>query len=169
MLVVTLICFSCNKNDVDTPPGIATHPESNEQKRNEATWIKDESKATWLMRLLFFTGHSIEVCGGQCVKILGEFGHIDCRGFGDACSNVTRAHLSMDESGNYTLILEDPDIFGEYLEFDFPSRSLFITNPQNATELWLNIQEQLLVRENFELSFKIQDVWFSEDPELDNP
>jgi hypothetical protein len=168
LLIVALICFSCNKNDVTPPPDIT--PESDEIKRNEATLIYDDSKNIfgWIYKLKIFKGHTIDQCGGKCIKIFGTYGHIDCRGFGNVCEYTAKAQLTQNEDGTYTLILEDADDLGQFLEFDFPDRSLFITNPQNAKELWLNIGEQLLVRENYELPFKIENVWFSEEQELDN-
>jgi len=167
MFILTFIFFSCNKTDVITSPDLKNNSESDTQKLNEATWTCDNNSKSWFLKLLFLAGHTIDKCGGKCVKIFGEYGHIDCRGFGDACANAVAARLEMDENGYY-LVLTDPDALGEYLEFDFPDRSLFITNPQNNTDLWLNIQEQVLSRESFELPFIIHEVWFSENPELEN-
>jgi hypothetical protein len=164
-----VIFLSCNKLDVITPPATNGNPGGDDLKRNEATWVYDNNSKKWLMRLLYFSGHEITQCGNACVKVLGEWGHIDCRGFGDACASSKKVSLSSNGDGFYTLTLEDPFGFGEDLEYQFPERSFFVTNPQNSKELWLNIHEQLLVRDSLNLPFIIQDAWFSEEQELENP
>jgi hypothetical protein len=163
MFIVALIFFSCKKNDVITPHDII---EDTKTKQNEATWVYDHDSKGWLMRLLFLCGHDISLCGGACMKILGEYGHIDCRGFGDACANSVRARIEIDENDNYFLVILDLDVWGDDLEYLFPDRSFYITNPQDNTELWLNVNEQILLREATDLPFIIEEVWFSEEPEL---
>jgi hypothetical protein len=163
---LALIFFSCNKLEVITLPEIS---DNSNQRRNEAAWVYDSNSKNWLLKLCYFCGHEISQCGNACIKILGEWGHIDCRGFGDACANNVKAFLSYDGDGVYTLTIEDPYALGEDLEYQFPERSFFITNPQNAEELWLNIQEQLLVRDSNNLPFTIHDVWLSEEQDLENP
>ena len=159
------ICFSCNKLDVITPPEIS---DNDNQKRNEATWIFDNNSKGWFLKLLYFSGHDISQCGGKCIKAFGDYGHIDCRGFGDACANAVRAIISSNGDGFYTITFEDAEEFGDDLEYLFPDRSFFITNPQNPEELWLNIQEQLLLRDSLNHPFIVYDAWFSEEQELEN-
>jgi len=164
ILFIALICFACNKHE-----NVAQITEKeNHTTQQTATWIYAQDAKTWLMKLLFLTGHDVTVCGGKCMKLFGEYGHIDCRGFGNACSNTVVGRLVRDEEDNYYLILTEHEALGDYLEYHFPDRSLFITNPQNNTELWINIHEQILCRDSAGMPFIIQDIWFSEEPELDN-
>lgn len=146
-----------------------------EKKQNEATWMSYENKdldgGPWF-RLKFLVGHTAAQCGGGCIRIFGTTFHIDCVGFGEICNHTVNAELSKSEeksdSDYYTLTLEGADDLGKFLEYSFSDRTFFITNPQNNTELWLNIPEQVLVRKDFEDLFIIHNVWFSEAPELEN-
>jgi hypothetical protein len=165
---IIFIANSCKKNEVITSSG----NESNDDlKQNTATWISggDGHSKWWLFNLTIKIGHLASDCGNSCVKIFGHLGHIDCRGFGHVCNHIAVARLIQDSGGVFMLVLEDPDAFGYDLDFQFPDRTLFITNPQNNTDLWLNIPEQTLLRDNNGIPFVIQDIWFSEEPELENP
>jgi len=171
MLMLTFFFFSCNKSEMIFTPESSLNVENDDQKQNEATWIStDDAKFKWLMKLKIFVGHTVDQCGNACIKIFGKYGHIDCVGVGHVCNHKVDVRLSICENytEHYTLTLIDPDGLGEFLEFPFPDRSLFITNPVTNTELWLNIPEQLLVRRNLGDSMVIHNAWFSERPELEN-
>ena len=166
--VFTFIFFSCSKNETASSSDPLSNNENDDLKRNEATWVSsDPSKGLPQIKIKIFIGHTVNDCGGTCVKIFGVPGHIDCRGFGNACDRTGTAQLSS-QGGTITLTFTDPDALGAFLDFDFPDRSLFITNPLNSNELWLNIPEQLLIKDSEEDVFVIHDLWFSENPELEN-
>jgi len=166
--VFTFIIFSCSKNEIASSSDSFPDTENDDPKRNEATWVSSNHSKDLGFRIKIFIGHTVSECGNKCVKIFGEYGHIDCRGFGNVCNYTFSAQLS-NQGGTPMLIISDPDTFGEFLDFHFPDRSLFITNPQNSNELWLNIPEQLLVKEGEEGTFVIHNIWFSEEAELENP
>jgi len=174
MFAIVFFASSCNKNDVITSSGLLTNNESNDEpKQNVATWISsNENHAKfWYMKISISIGHNASDCGNKCVKLLGEQGHADCRGFGNICSKIVDVGVEYSSGQNgegIILTLFDTDVFGETLDFDFPERTFFITNPQNNTDLWLNIPEQLLLRDSIGLPFVIRDIWFSEEPELEN-
>ena len=104
------------------------------------------------------------------MKIFGQFAHMDCRGYGNICKLGFQAEFETinNPDNEIILIVSDIDSLGQDLEYPFPNRTLFITNPQNNTDLWLNIPEQILTREDLEQNFIIYDAWFSEEPELEN-
>jgi len=162
------IAFSCNKSDLVFVP---LETNNNDTKRNEATWETSQDNAKgWLAKLKIYIGHTADQCGGKCMKIFGEYLHLDCRGYGNVCNMNSKSILSIGENEEELIltIIDEDIFFGESLEFSFPDRSLYITNPQNSTDLWLNIPEQLLVRENADEDFIIHNVWFSENQELEN-
>jgi len=162
---MAFIMLSCNKSEVITS---SENEGDNNLQRNEATWIsKGDQSKLWWFRIKFLIGHTATDCGNKCVKIFGEFGHIDCMGFGNICNRSVTATL-VQEGGCFKLVLDDPDGLGEDLDFSMPDRSLYITNPLNSTDLWLNIPEQTLLRDNNGVPFEILDIWFSEEPELEN-
>jgi len=166
VLVLAFIVFSCTKNESVLPPDI--NPEANDVKRSEATWIAsgDRSNAPWF-KLKFFLGHTAEQCGGKCMMIFGQNYHVDCRGIGYICEYDPKARIIEGENDRWTLILMDEvELMG--LDFAFPDRSLFITNPQNNYDRWLNIPEQILMFDTNLMQVIIQDAWFSEEQELEN-
>jgi len=163
VFIFSFTFFSCSKNEI----GSFTNTENDNPKRNEATWISSNHSKGLDIKIKIFVGHTASECGGKCIKIFGEYGHADCRGFGNTCNLTTSAHFS-NQNGAFVLILTDPNAFGAFLDFHFPDRSLFITNPQNSNELWLNIPEQLLIKDDEEDVFIIHDIWFSEEAELEN-
>jgi len=170
LFAIFIITFSCNKNDTKISSTVVSDNEGNDNFReNEATWITsgEANSKWWLLKIVMRIGHTIDQCGGKCVKIFGELGHIDCRGYGNVCNHVVIAQL-VQSTGGLMLVLEDPDSFGDDLDFFLPDRTFYITNPLNNSDLWLNIPEQVLTRTNSELPFEILDIWFSEEPELEN-
>jgi len=170
-IVAIFFFFSCKKIETNPAPEPTSSVESVEETRNEATWISsDNSKhLSGTMSLSLFLGHTASQCGGSCIKILGVWTHLDCRGFGNVCKNMVKCSLSTDEeTGEVILTITDSDALGADFDFDFPDRSLFITNPLNNTDFWLNIPEQVLLRENEEEPFIIHNIWFSEEQELEN-
>jgi len=168
LFAIVLIAFSCNKREI-TSSDLSSEDDNNEQKQNVATWItsnEGQSKAMGL-QISFLIGHTAAQCGNSCVKIFGQLGHIDCRGFGYICNHIASVRL-VDDGGVLKLVFDDPDDLGDDLDFLFPDRTLQITNPQNNKDFWLNIPEQLLLRNSNNIPFEILDIWFSEEPELEN-
>ncbi|MDR2972686.1 MAG: hypothetical protein LBU83_12305 [Bacteroidales bacterium] len=169
VFLLTVSFVACNKNEIVSSTDLLSNRESDEKIQNEATWISLGPEKGLGVGFKIFLGHSVKDCGGSCIKILGEYGHIDCVGFGNVCKQKGSAYYFEDgEEEGGVLVLVEATTFGDYLEYPFPNRSLFITNPLNNTDLWLNIPKQNLVRNDFEESFMLYNVWFSEDPELEN-
>jgi len=166
--MAAMIC-SCNKSDVISFQDFSSKKENDDLKRNEATWSSLGPEKLWGLNFRLFLGHTVEQCGGKCVKFFGQYGHVDCRGFGNVCNLKVSAYYSVSQNPDYvTLTLTDVDALGTDLEYPFPERSFYITNPQNNTELWLNIPEQTLERTNTAEPFVIENIWFSEEQELEN-
>ena len=170
LFAIVLIALSCNKSEVPIPFDSFLENENNDDLRqNEATWAtsSEENTKFWFLKIKISIGHTPADCGNKCVKILGELGHIDCRGFGNVCNHIVNARV-IQSDGNLKLVLENPEDLGMDLDFLLPDRTLFITNPLNNADLWLNIPEQVLWRDNHGVPFEILDIWFSEEPELEN-
>ena len=142
----------------------------NNQKQNEATWIHRNDGSKGLpISLKFVIGHTANQCGNACMMIFGQLVHVDCRGFGNICNHTVSAEVFDDLVNNeLTLKIIGDDIFGEFEIFPFPDRCFYITNPQNNLELWLNIPEQVLLKDSSGTEIVIYDAWFYEEPELEN-
>jgi len=163
-LFFSFIVFSCNKKEIISPFDL-----NNDPKLNEASWIfgGEYSKGSWL-NLKFFIGHTAEQCGNKCLMIFGQNYHADCRGFGNICNYNFSAEIFEYLYNEFILVLWDIDELEELEIFSLPDRSLYITNPQNNSDLWLNIPEQILVKDSTLMQFVIQNIWFSDEPELEN-
>ena len=169
VLAISIIASSCTKNETTVSSDLPPNDESADQNQNEATWISlnKGTDAYVGFSIKVAVGHTSSECGGECIKFLGQCFHLDCRGFGSTCT--LNGKVMMDSATNsYTLTTIDYFMFGETLDFQFPDRSLLITNPQNSTDLWLNIPEQVLIRSNYNNPFTLYNVWFSEEPDLEN-
>jgi hypothetical protein len=168
MTSCAIIILSCNKSENFS---LAKPPSGNDDnlRQNSATWTYSENSKKGKLSWKIFVGHSVSDCGGKCIKLFGELGHIDCVGIGNVCSQSVECSIEPgDEDDDFILILDDNNALGAFLEYPFPDRSLMITNPQNNTDLWLNIPEQILIRESEEVPFVVYDAWFSEIAELEN-
>jgi hypothetical protein len=169
IVAVAIIILSCNKSEKLPLLYLQSDNNNGNIKQNEATWTYSESTKSNKLFWKIYIGHTVSDCGGKCIKLFGEWGHIDCVGMGNVCSSSVEMSIEPgDGDDDFILILDDANAFGAFLEYPFPDRSLMITNPQNNTDLWLNIPEQILNRESEEVSFVIYDAWFSEIAELEN-
>jgi len=170
MFAIVLFACSCNKSDLITSSDLSDNESNNDSKQNAATWFSSGENGSkfWFLKINIKVGHTIEQCGGDCVKMFGEKGHIDCRGFGNVCNHIVDAQVIQTSGGGIILALVNNNSFGDDLDFLIPDRSLYIINPLNNTDLWLNIPEQVLLRDDNGVPFEILDVWFSEEPELEN-
>jgi len=164
-----VILLSCKKNESSSLTSLLKNDEDCNLHQNEATWIYSGDSKRPKIFWRVFVGHSLSDCGGKCIKLLGEWGHVDCVGYGETCKKSAYASIEPGAEGDdFTLILEDADVLGIFLEYPFPDRALKITNPQNNTDLWLNIPEQYLHRESEKDFFILYNAWFSETAELEN-
>jgi hypothetical protein len=168
VFVLAFIIFSCYPSEETSSSDTNNNDTPNQ---NVATWIRsDEHSKGFSLRLRFMLGHTAQQCGNRCITVLGQSFHIDCRGFGNICNRVVRVVVHEDENTHELslTIIDEDDILGGLEIFPFPDRSLYITNPQNNTELWLNIPEQILSMDDLEEEIIIHNVWFSEEQELEN-
>jgi len=169
LLLVGIFIFSCNKSEEIASKESFSNTENDNLIRNEATWISIGPEKDMGFSFRLFVGHTKEECGGSCISFFGQSGHVDCRGFGTNCQYKATAFCSVGQNpDNSALTLIELDVFGTDLEYPIPDRSFYITNPQNNTDLWLNLPSQLLVRTNSDEPFVIYNIWFSEEQELEN-
>jgi len=167
VFVLVSIFISCNKSEETSPSN--TNTEISNAKQNETTWIlgSDHSKGFWML-LKFQVGHTASQCGNSCLKLYGESYHADCRGFGNICNKTTKVMVSENIYNELMLIIMEEEGLEEFEIFAFPDRSLYITNPQNSSEQWLNIPEQILSMDSTLMQIIIQNIWFSEEAEFEN-
>jgi hypothetical protein len=170
IFIIALFFISCKKTDLISNQPTTT--ESDGSKENEATWLNPDVNSkywTGFLKLRIAVGHTVDQCGNHCIYAFGEWGHADCRGFGNVCKSISKGMLTYDdEFDEFYFTFLEPNALGEELDFLFPDRSFYITNPLNNNDLWLNVPEQLLERISDSIPFTIHDIWFSEEQELEN-
>ena len=107
-------------------------------------------------------GHTKEECGGNCWKN----GHRDCYGFGKACEIEAGIglHPPISKGGDafvsYEASAQYPEDFSDDDEFLMPNRSFKI----EGQESWLNIPEQVFVRDSETRCFRIHGITFTKEP-----
>lgn len=104
-------------------------------------------------------GHTEEECGGTCFYGI----HKDCHGFGDLCEMVGRIGLEPPVSKGgvaYSAVTQYPEDFSDEETFLMPDRSFKI----EGQERWLNIPEQVFLRDIETRCFRIQGITFTDEP-----
>ena len=104
-------------------------------------------------------GHTKEECGGTCFYGI----HKDCHGFGDLCEMVGRIGLEPPVSKGgvaYSAVTQYPEDFSDEETFLMPDRSFKI----EGQERWLNIPEQVFLRDIETRCFRIQGITFTDEP-----
>ena len=117
-------------------------------------------------------GHNSSECGGGCVYAGGVRKHLNCQGFGSSCglkASVCISKLDVDSSNNYVAIgLNDFEPTDEDA-FYMPARSFYIEDETTENGYyWLNIPEQVLVRDTLSNQFLYYNLSFTEDALFEN-
>lgn len=153
VMTVMLLSTSCEKTSSTSNDGYHLD--------NKLIPLPTESKESSYL-LTIRVGHSITDCGGSCVTMLGKPYHINCMGYGRVC--LTSAAISLDQIGT-DITATTTDTFGLTSEdfFLMPDRSLEYTDVNN-NRIYLNIPEQLVLRDTVTQQFTFTGLSFSEGP-----
>jgi hypothetical protein len=122
-------------------------------------------------QLTFKVGHHIDSCKNSCILIWGIVGHIDCMGYGDACSLTLFGSLCPPTDGivSKTFSFEVDKTTHSELEnikttgFEMPARSLKLTQTHKGYN-YMNIPAQWVERVDSTKRFLIQDITLSNTP-----
>lgn len=119
-------------------------------------------------------GHKSSVCNNSCICVNGKRVHLNCQGYGSECSLRASVNVSKvipdDNSDIYYTAMGINDY--EPIEdstFNMPARSFYIEdeNLENGF-VWLNIPEQVLLRDDETNLFVYKDITFTAEPLFEN-
>lgn len=154
LILISFIISSCDKHDV---------AESGEKGGgNCAVPVSGNSKsAAGVYSIYVMTGHPAAGCDG-CVVYAGQPIHVDCVGYGNACSRQASVSLSLQQNDKFQAVtLNEYDLTSDDLFF-MPDRSLLVELINGGKEeLWLNIPEQLSARDAGTGMFTFNDLFFT--------
>lgn len=157
LLMIALLFLSCSEQDK-----IASY----ENYANHATPIVENSKTSVnYYHAKFMTGHLSPPCTG-CVS---PGIHINCMGAGNQCETTVSLSLSLQQNDMYQAItLYEYDLTTEDF-FLMPDRSLFVELINGGKEeVWMNIPEQLAIRDSVTELFTFYDLFFTSYPVYKN-
>lgn len=155
--------FSCEKNEQSSLVNC---------NGNSAIQIMSDTKSAFtagVYSLSIHYGHLANDCTG-CTLLGGVPTHIDCMGQGNVCETKASMAISLMTASDYyqAVTLNEYDLTTEDF-FLMPDRSL-LTELLNGgkVEVWLNIPEQLAVRDSVTGMFTFIDLFFTSYPVYKN-
>ena len=151
--LVAVVTCKCQKYVDQERPANILIPENSVNK----------SSSNYLM--MVFMGHDAKNCQG-CLLIGGNLIHIDCQGYGTACS--VASSVTLNQTGS-SITATTTDTFGltNLPFFNMPARSLEYVDDHN-THLYLNIPAQFLFRDNTTQQFTFTGLFLSTVPAFSN-
>jgi len=170
-LIAFTTMISCNDNPTNTGS-------IQEDENNNATEIMNNQEngkdmsTSGVFRMKVKVGHLASQCHPGCLYINGKYYHADCMGQGNICNVTGTVKLTLESTISdinyyngitlyeYELTIED--------YFQFPARSLWVYNEFTGTECWMNIPEQLLIRDSNTHQFLFKGIYFSDKQEFVN-
>jgi hypothetical protein len=161
LLSILFVVFSCNKYENGNPAQEGSGNFTPAKYENVAIPLDWDAKAqSGSYGLTLQCGHSGANCSG-CVMSGGMLRHIDCMGAGTECTvNVSVSIIPFPDGqfkavtiGQYDLTTDD--------QFLLPNRSLYVVS-NSRSQTWLNISEQLTIRDSVTGQFVIKGVTFTD-------
>jgi hypothetical protein len=119
-------------------------------------------------------GHTSNDCGGKCKYFNGIWVHVNCQGFGNECNfrasiNISK-NLPEDSTDNYYSgigLYENEPI--EDSTYEMPERSFYFESEEFENGfIWINIPEQVLIRNTESSMFIYDSITFTVDPLYEN-
>ncbi|MDR2008867.1 MAG: hypothetical protein LBQ22_00085 [Bacteroidales bacterium] len=111
-------------------------------------------------------GHPAEGCGG-CIMFGGKSVHRDCSGHGNACGSSSAVSVYSASAGYYNAVTTGKYGFTDEDFFLMPDRSFLVVDKED-NQLWLNIPEQLSIRDTATMQFTFYNLYFSNYQVFDN-
>ena len=156
-LVITLLVVACVKEPEAITP--------NKNETNRVVVIPTEGKTSDATYLMMNIGHNGSTCDG-CIFFGGKYIHKDCMGRGNYCQPIVQVNFNINGTN---ITATTTDTFGLTSEdfFLMPDRSLEYTDVNN-NRIYLNIPEQLVLRDTVTQQFTFTGLSFSEGPIYNN-
>jgi hypothetical protein len=159
-LLALTTMISCNDNPTNTGS-------IQEDENNNATQIENGKDMinSGVFKMKVKVGHLASQCSPGCLMINGKYYHADCMGQGNVCNLAATIKLTFESTisdikyYNGITLYEYEFTTEEY--FQFPARSLWVYNEFTGTECWMNVPEQLLVRDSNTHQFQFKGIYFS--------
>ncbi len=165
LAVASFFIFSCTKTENEKEAVVISYPHYAVPIENN---LKDVSNVVASYTLATALGHPAEGCTG-CIMFDGKPTHRDCAGFGDACAASVSASLysASDKSNDYNVVTTDKyGLTGDDVFF-MPDRSFLVIDKEDK-QLWLNIPQQLAVRDAKTFQFTFYGVYYSNSQVFNN-
>ncbi len=143
---------------------IVEHVPSQQSKEmdNVAIPILTDEKDAFYYEVKVKVGHPAESCQG-CVYINGKLYHVDCQGYGNYCNPGGTIRVEREgKNPVYHAITLNAYDFTDLDTFFMPDRSLLILN--NEEKIWINIPEQMMVRDVIRGNFTIENITYDDHP-----
>lgn len=158
VILLALVMVSCMDQENQT---LNTNPTA-----NTGTITCDEhdhgdmEKGIFNGKLSF--GHKASECNNSCVYVNGKPGHVDCQGYGSACTMNQRFTLKNNGDGTYLATTLNAEELTALDLFNMPNRSIYAGLDENNMEIWINIPAQLSYKDTTSQQFTFKDVFITE-------
>lgn len=150
------MCVGCKKVIEQTPT-------TSKHLDNVAIPIMTDDKSSFYYEVKLRIGHPAEGCPG-CVMVNGFLCHIDCQGYGCYCNPDATVKVERDgKSPTFHAITLNAYDLTDADSFFMPSRSLLILD-ENEEKVWINIPEQMMVRDLIRGNFTIEGITYDAQP-----
>ena len=135
------------------------------EQTNYIVGVHNATKTNQEFLMVTDIGHDGTKCPG-CVLRFGEWIHIDCQGYGNACRVSANMTLYVGGSDLYAVTT---DTFGltDQSYFNMPARSLS-TEDEKGQPVYLNIPAQLVYRDSSTLQFTFTGLYYTTNAAYDN-
>jgi hypothetical protein len=171
LLLLSSIVFSCAKkeNELTEKENVPTainyeHRAIPIELNSEKNSIPGNSDGYLLVSTF---GHSEKDCNG-CVKIDGVYKHVDCVGAGNLCKSSAAIAVYSTSNGFNAITVEEGELTDSDI-FLMPNRSLYVgVDKTEHKHIWLNIPEQLSIKDSKNGQFVFNDLYFSNSQEFEN-
>ena len=127
---------------------------------NTAFVVPDQRKTGVLYSISVQVGHTAAQCPNGCIHLPGGSYHVDCQGWGNACTQSASLFVVPVAPSLFTGTTQDStDLTGEEF-FNMPDRSLYL-GLDGGKPLWLNIPAQLSIRDSVTRVFTFSGLYYS--------
>lgn len=158
-LAISVAFFSCDKDEIKNLTQNNSVVIEQKQDNLAIPFEVDAKDQNGPYNLFTNIGHLGTNCPG-CVTVNGKIRHVDCQGAGSTCLAQASVSLSLQQNDMYQAVtLYEYDLTTENF-FLMPDRSLFV-EMDGKEEVWLNVPEQLAIRDSMTGMFTFNNLFFS--------
>ena len=155
---------ACNKNEIS----VCNDPKPENYATVGSSSAKEGGKP---IEITFTAGHDGSECNYSCIVSNGIPGHVDCQGWGDACTITIRLWPiggGQPKGETFSAVVDTVWSLTTEDFFNMPNRSLAVLEAPSESETFLNIPAQLVFRDTTTQQFTFTGLFFSDAPEYTN-